>query len=175
MAVKPLDKITISDIADDAEITRQTFYYHFGNIYDLVEWTYTHEAEEALAGMRTYDTWQDGFLRIFQYALDNEGFVKSTYHSMGREHLEAFLYRVTYDLLLGVIEEKAHGMQVRDEDKAFIADFYKYGFVGIVLDWVGNGMIERPERIIGRLDIVVHNSVPEALERFRTDHPSSLR
>ena len=35
---KPLDKITITDITTDCGISRMTFYYHFKDIYDLVEW-----------------------------------------------------------------------------------------------------------------------------------------
>ena len=34
---KPLSKITISDITEDCGINRMTFYYHFKDIYDLVE------------------------------------------------------------------------------------------------------------------------------------------
>lgn len=63
---KPLDKITISDIAEDCGINRMTFYYHFRDIYDLVEWACEEEATKALAGKKTYDTWQQGFLQIFE-------------------------------------------------------------------------------------------------------------
>ena len=48
---KPLNKITISDIADDCGINRMTFYYHFKDIYDLVEWSCQEDAAKALAGM----------------------------------------------------------------------------------------------------------------------------
>ena len=36
---KPLSKITINDIAEDCGINRMTFYYHFRDIYDLIEWS----------------------------------------------------------------------------------------------------------------------------------------
>ena len=45
---KPLNKITISDIADDCGINRMTFYYHFKDIYDLVEWSCQEDAGHAL-------------------------------------------------------------------------------------------------------------------------------
>ena len=45
---KPLDKITISDITDDCGISRMTFYYHFKDIYDLVEWSCFEDAGKAL-------------------------------------------------------------------------------------------------------------------------------
>ena len=34
---KPLDKITISDLTTDCGISRMAFYYHFKDIYDLVQ------------------------------------------------------------------------------------------------------------------------------------------
>ena len=38
MLHKPLDKITIRDLTEDCGISRMAFYYHFKDIYDLVEW-----------------------------------------------------------------------------------------------------------------------------------------
>ena len=86
--------------------------------------------------------------------------------------MENYLYRITYDLLIHVINEKAKGMNVRDEDKEFLANFYKYSFVGLVLDWIKHDMKGEPKQIIDRLDRVIHGSVTAALERFRLDAPS---
>lgn len=169
LAEKPLDKITVTDIVEDCEVNRQTFYYHFKDIFDLVEWIYSIEATKAIDGKKTYDTWQQGFLQIFEYVLDNKAFVKNTYHSVSREHLEKYLYNETYNLLIGVIEEKAAGMQVRDDDKAFMANFYKYAFVGLMLEWVRTGMKETPTSIIEHLSILIQGDFAGALERFRTD------
>jgi probable dihydroxyacetone kinase regulator len=169
LAEKPLDKINVVDITDDCEVNRQTFYYHFKDIYDLVEWIYTSEATKALDGNKTYDTWQQGFLHIFEYVLENKTFVKNTYHSLSREHLETYLFNETYDLLIGVIEEKAEGMALREDDKAFIAHFYKYAFVGLMLEWVRTGMKENPSAMIDRLSILIGGNITGALERFRTD------
>lgn len=59
---KPLTKITINDIAEDCGINRMTFYYHFKDIYDLVEWSCLEDAKRALDEKKTYETWQQGFL-----------------------------------------------------------------------------------------------------------------
>lgn len=168
LADKPLDKITIVDITEDCGVNRQTFYYHFQDIYDLVEWIYTSEASEAMGSQKTYATWQQGFFQVFAYVLENKNFVLHTYHSVSREFLERYLYAETYRLLYGVLEEKAAEIPVREEDKAFIANFYKYAFVGLMLDWIGAGMKERPELILERLDRVIHGNFQEALQRFRS-------
>lgn len=166
---KPLNKITISDIAKDCGINRMTFYYHFKDIYDLVEWSCEEDARKALDGKKTYDTWQEGFYQIFQAVRENKPFIMNVYHSVSREQVEQYLYAVTYALIIGVVEEKAEGMSIRQEDKEFIAHFYKYAFVGLMLDWIRGDMRGDPNVIIGQLSQVIHGNIAAALERVRTD------
>lgn len=166
---KPVNKITISDITEDCGINRMTFYYHFKDIYDLVEWSCVEDAARALDGKKTYDTWQQGFQQIFQAVLDNKPFVQNVYQFVNREQVETYLYSLTHNLLIGVIEEKAVGMQVRDEDKEFIADFFKFAFVGLMLDWIRNGMKKDPQQIIDRLSILIEGDITRALNKYRID------
>ena len=164
---KPLSKITISDITEDCGINRMTFYYHFKDIYDLVEWSCQEDASKALAGNKTYETWQQGFLQLFKAVQDNKPFIMNVYHSVSREQVENYLYQLTYDLLEGVVEEQAAGMSVRPEDKAFIANVYKYAFVGLMLDWIKHDMKDDPNIIVADLSVAIHGSVSAALERYR--------
>ena len=166
---KPLDRITVSDITEDCGVSRMTFYYHFKDVYDLIEWTWLQEAERALDGQKTYDTWQQGFLQIFQLVQENRAFVMNLYHSISREQVERYLYRLTYQLLIGVVEEKSAGMSVRDEDKKFIADFYMYAFVGLMLDWIRGGMKGEPQVLIDRLSVLIRGDVEKALNHYRAD------
>ena len=166
---KPLDKITISDLTEDCGISRMTFYYHFKDIYDLVEWVCVEDAARALEDKKTYNTWQQGFLQIFQAVEEDRPFIMNVYHSVSREQVELYLYKLTYDLLIGVVEEKSQGIPVRDEDKKFIADFYKFAFVGLMLDWIRGDMRESPERIVDRLSTLIHGDLSRALNNYRTD------
>ena len=77
---KPLDKITINDITADCGINRMTFYYHFKDIYDLVEWSCLEDAEKALNNKKTYDTWEQGLLQIFYAVQENKPFIMNVYH-----------------------------------------------------------------------------------------------
>ena len=159
---KPLDKISISDITNDCGISRMTFYYHFRDIYDLVEWSCEEDAARALAGNKTYETWQQGFLQIFEAVRNNKPFIMNVYRSVSRSQLERYLYKVTYALLLNVVNEEAEGMSVDEEDKAFIAHFYQYAFVGLMLEWIQDDMKEDPAAII-------EGNFARALEAYRTD------
>ena len=166
---KPLDKISISDITNDCGISHMTFYYHFKDIYDLVEWSCEEDAARALAGNKTYETWQQGFLQIFEAVRDNKPFIMNVYRSVSRSQLERYLYKVTYALLLNVVNEEAEGMSVDKEDKAFIAHFYQYAFVGLMLEWIQDDMREDPAAIIERLTLLMQGNFARALEAYRTD------
>ena len=95
---KPLDKITISDLTTDCGISRMAFYYHFKDIYDLVEWSCIEDASRALQGKKTYDTRQEGLQQIFEAVLENKPFILNVYRSVKREQVENYLYSLTYQL-----------------------------------------------------------------------------
>lgn len=59
LSKKTLDKITIKEITDDCGIKRQTFYYHFQDIYDLLEWVFLQEGQQIIDEENLCDTWQD--------------------------------------------------------------------------------------------------------------------
>lgn len=168
---KPLNKITINDIAEDCGISRMTFYYHFKDIYDLVEWVCVEDAAQALEGKKTYDTWQEGFLNIFQAVLANKPFVMNVYRCVSRERIEQYLNPLIHRLILGVVDEKSVGMNLNEGDKQYIANFYEYAFIGIMLEWISGNMKEDPAVIVARTSRLIHGNVVRALNEFRLDKP----
>ena len=113
---KPLNKITISDITEDCGINRMTFYYHFKDIYDLVEWACIEDASKALEEKKTYGTWEQGFIQLFYAVRANKPFIMNVYHCVSRERVEQYLNPLVHSLVLGVVEEKSAGMAVSQED-----------------------------------------------------------
>ena len=164
---KPLTKITVGDITDDCGINRMTFYYHFKDIYDLVEWSCLEDAKRALDEKKTYDTWQQGLLQIFKAVQENKPFILNVYRCVHREQVEKYLQPLVDQLLLNVINEEAAGITVRDEDKQFIAQVYSYMFIGLMLDWIKNDMREDPQQIVEKLSKLIKGSVSVALSRFK--------
>ncbi len=164
---KPLNKITVADIADDCGINRMTFYYHFKDIYDLVEWSCLEDAKRALDEKKTYDTWQQGLLQIFEAVQENKPFIMNVYRCVHAEQVEKYLQPLVDRLLLGVLEEESRGMTIRDEDKQFIAQVYSYIFIGLMLDWIKDNMREDPRQIVERLARLIKGSMAAAVARFR--------
>ena len=97
----------------------------------------------------------------------NKPFVMNVYRCVDRAQVEKYLKPLTDNLLMGVIDERAEGITVREEDKEFIARVYSYVFIGIMLDWIKDDMKADPKLIVDKLAILMKDSLADALRRFR--------
>lgn len=163
---KPLDKITINDLTTDCGISRMSFYYHFKDIYDLVEWCCIEDGSKALQGKKTYDTWKEGIYQIFEAVMENKSFILNVYRSVGRDKIENYLHKLTYQLIVDVVEEKCVDIDLPKEDKVFIAEFYKYGFVGVMLDWIERGMKDDYGMIVEMMSVTLRGSIANSIHNF---------
>ena len=167
MEVQPIEKISVGSICSQCGLNRKSFYYHFKDIYDLVEWSCLEDARRALDEKKTYETWQQGLLQIFEAVQDNKPFILNVYRCVHGEQVEKYLQPLVDRLLLDVINEEVGEMKVRDEDKQFIARIYSYIFIGLMLDWIKDDMREDPQQIVDRLARLIKGSMAAALSRFR--------
>ena len=168
---KPLNKITINDITEDCGVNRMTFYYHFKDIYDLVDWILAEDAAKAMEGRRGFGTWSEAYLDVLHQLQDNKTLVLNVYRSVGREQVEQYLYKMLDPLLRMFVERE--NISVQEEDKQFIIDFYKYGFVGMVLEWIRRDMKTEPAIMAERLNTMMQGDLKRALLRFSTDGRAS--
>ena len=80
---KPLDKITIREITDDCGMTRNTFYYHFQDIYDLCSWIFAAQAEELIGRYKKDDSGLgDMFVEGLEYLYENKRMIRHVYDSV---------------------------------------------------------------------------------------------
>ncbi|BEP29878.1 TetR/AcrR family transcriptional regulator [Helicovermis profundi] len=166
MKTSPLNKITINDIVNDCGVSRRTFYYHFQDIYGLLEWLLITEVRAILNENRTYETWQKGFKQILVYLLKNKEIIFNTYNSIGREFLEVHLYDGVFKLIYNVVDELSKDITIKEIDKEYIVDFYKFAFVGLLLDWIKNNMSEDSEQLIDKLDKLIEGDLQRAILKF---------
>lgn len=164
---KPLKNITINDIAKNANITRQTFYYHFEDIPSLVEWITIQDAEEALGNKDNSKSWQDGFLSIFELIKKDKAFINNIYHSISLDVLTKYLYKLVYPIIHKVVSEKSKNTKLSEENKDFIAKFYMYSFVSIVLEWVEKDMKEDPKEIVNKVSILLDGTIDHCINNLK--------
>ena len=150
-----LNKITIKEITEDCGVNRQTFYYHFQDIRDLVEWICVEETNKILNSNSNCKTWQEKFLSIFNLIYEEKIFVVNIYHSVSLEILRKNLYNMVYPIMYEEIDRMSKENKYKKEDIIFVTNFYKYAFVEIVLNWVEEGMKEEPKIIVDKVSKLV--------------------
>lgn len=65
-----IDHITVKDLAEKCGINRQTFYYHFADIYDLMEWTLDNELKKFLERYDKTDAdWKEQLQQLFVFSV----------------------------------------------------------------------------------------------------------
>ena len=163
---KPITKITVQDISERCEINRQTFYYHFKDIYDLLEWIFTNEVVKKIEKETTIKNWQENFKYVLDYMLENKKFIIKTYNSLSRKTLLDFLFKQYNTIFIDIINDVSKNYNITKENKIFIANFYKYGFVGVMLDWIDSGMDEDYQMILDDLEMTVLGTIDLSIQNF---------
>ena len=164
---KPLADITVKDIAGRCGVSRQSFYYYFGDIFGLIEWIFVRETEKALEEFSDIDSWTTGFVRIMKRFRSRHAFVLSVYSSVQRDQIELFMYRVLYQYMIRVVDTEASGLRVTEDQKAFIANFYTLSLNAVMLDWIKKGMVEEPLEVAEKVSFLIEGDFRKALLRFQ--------
>ena len=166
MVTKSLNKISIREIVEGCGVNRQTFYYHFHDIYDLLEWMFIEETQNLFSDKDDSPTLSDGVLRILKYIRQNEALCLCTLQSLGHKHLRKFFYEGINNVILSVVNEYAVGLNVSDEHKTFISHFYTVSFAGFIENWLQDGLKDDPDEIIRLCEVTMDGNIRGALERF---------
>lgn len=166
LETEPFDKITISDITNDCSLSRQTFYYHFRDIFDMIRWIYNSESLNEIGGRGGYGTWQDKIRELFDYTLNNKSLILGTFNSKCRNDLVGYYMDVSIRKISDIVEMKSDG-DIAEKDKKFIASVYAYAFVGIMVDWISDGMKESSEEMVDRVYKIVMSNFDRTLAAFR--------
>lgn len=169
MQSKPLNKITINDITQKCGINRMTFYYHFSDIYELIERMLKEYVIIGLEEKITYATWQEGMLELMHSILKNKTVILNLCNSVGDKQVRLSLQKLLKQMFENIINEMSDGMEISAEDKAFAVYYYDISFSALILNWIENGMKESPENIVSSLSRMFRGNLTLCLENIRKD------
>ena len=164
---KPFSKITVSDLIRDCGVNRKTFYYHFEDIYALLQWMLEQEAIDVVRDSNLSNDYADSFFFAIDYIKKNRRFLQNLYHSLGRGELKSFFYDDFIGIVGKIVDdaEKSAKINVSDEYKKFVTEFYTEAFAGSVLGMIDNDLLlENPEKEVLFLKSIIRFSIPAALK-----------
>ena len=167
-----LTDITVQSIADEAGVSRKTFYYHFKDIYDLMEWTMREEFSRVMAGNQTLDTWPQGIANLLEYIQDNRTLVLNLLFSLDDTFFQEQLNQVVEPMMTAVSQELSGYLDLPEEDRKFFTMMQVYGGVGIMLSWIKDGLVVPKEEVLERF-VRYFSMAAEMLERYEKPEGNS--
>lgn len=168
---KPLEKITVKEIVENCGVNRQTFYYNFQDIYDLVEWIFRDTSEQLLATEHCAGDWKARLAVTAHYLRENEALVWNAMNGLNRVSLEKFLKAELYPIIKDVVDEKIGGRPILQEDREFIINVYVIGAIGLFFYWMDMGMESDYEMEINKLICLLDGSIEHLLTKFSGQSP----
>ncbi|MFA6675409.1 MAG: TetR/AcrR family transcriptional regulator C-terminal domain-containing protein [Bacilli bacterium] len=125
MAEVPLDTISVTILSKRCHINRQTFYYHFHDIYDLLTLVFLDESipkiDEAINIKKLVKI-------IYAYYTANKNFIDATLSSAGKELFQEFIYNVCYQNILRFIDDIPDSKKLKPNDRKIITRFYALAY-----------------------------------------------
>lgn len=158
MFKKSLQQITIEDISSQTGITRQAFYYHFRDIYDLLLWTYEHELEDVLIQIHESKNPIPPLGEFFSYFYTHKEFTRKTFYAVDRDVLERILFKRLRPIIQSIMETVCIRIMLNKDPnfsekiviKHYIIDYFTFALVGTIIHWVQTNMQETPEDLTKR-------------------------
>ena len=168
-ASRPVDKITVKDITDQCGISRNTFYYHYQDIYQVLK-AYVQYSAEHVIELMVEDEGGDGKagLKEIRYLEANRELLCNLYRSAANEEVRNCLQSASQIIFDRLIESVSQGMEVQAEDKKILSAVCQYTVRGIMTSWMEeDGMLngETLEQVLVRLDYLFKGAIREALMR----------
>ncbi len=169
MTIKPIAKITVKDLVEICGVNRQTFYYHFDDVYDLLEWVFEEDANRVLPQEIVYDHWTRDVMAFMEYLQKNSAFTLNVYNSDSRLYMLQYLEGKMEMCIRSFTEIVAEGRNISQQDFEFVVKFYAKCAIGFISQWLDMGMQLPKEITTDRILCTMQHSIENILDRFRID------
>ena len=130
MQEKSFEKISISDICEKCQMNRKSFYYHFIDKYDLVNWIFDTEFIATVQKTLHGESWEV-IIAMSELLYNNRAFYRKALQIQGQnsfsEHFHEMLFSIIstrFDELMNI--GKGHEFQTRFFTDALVMAFKKW-------------------------------------------------
>ena len=170
MSIKPIAKITVKDLVEICGVNRQTFYYQFDDVYDLLEWVLEEDADRVLPHEVVYGRWREDVMVFMDYLENNGAFTLNVYNSDSRLYMLQYLEGKMENCIRSFAVIVSEGRNVSRQDFEFVVKFYAKCAIGFIAQWMDMGMQVPKEITQDRILRIMQDSVENMLDRFKLDN-----
>ncbi len=164
----PFDRITVKDIVERCGINRNTFYYHYQDVYDLLTKILEAELQRAVENSRNYDTWEMGIIDALSFAIRNKKAVYHIYNSVNRDKLLVYFRGIIRDITAKFIRREAGTDDIPEDDLLLLGRILDEAVMGIFETWMEEGMTEEIETKVARVEYLFKGMTKSIVEKMNT-------
>ncbi len=147
---KSIDKITVKDIVEACHITRQTFYYHFQDLIDVIDWSLRQAMEELLEKSIRIDSREQVIELFLSEAVKARGLLRKLLASQLREQTERLIVESVRSYFREMVERRELLQDVSLSDAQVALDFYTFATVGMMLEYCSRPNLD-VKRLAGQI------------------------
>ncbi len=137
---RPLNKITVKDIAEKCEISRNSFYYHYKDIPSLLESITKDEFDDFVKMYSGFVSLGDVVTICLQFATKNRQAILNIYRSDNRDVYENHLWRLCEHVSRSYFGRVEGVKALSEENKELLIRLFKCELYGVIAEWVWAGM-----------------------------------
>ena len=156
---KNVDKITVKELVEACHISRQTFYYHFQDIMDVIEWSARQVMQQMLAQSLRAETPEEGMDIFVDFAVESSALLRRLMHSQRREQVERMVTEMIRAYLEEMLRNKAPEIEISYADLEIALDFCTYGIAGVLLKSCDQAPLDE-QRLVRQLCRLLSGRMP---------------
>ena len=162
---QPIEKITIKEITDRAGVIRPTFYNHFQDKYELLEWIISTQLLEQIKPLIQNGMINEALTLLFTRIEREKEFYTKASRLEGQNSFGSIAQTCVRKLLLGVIEERSGEKQQKYVwmTPEWIAEYYAQSMCYVVITWIQSGMTITPRELAEIYDYIIKRSMEDVL------------
>lgn len=158
---KPIDKITVKDVVSACHVSRQTFYYHFQDLPDVMEWMIRNSLEELLEESKHTDSPETTLYLFVSMVADHvQGLLPKLLASRNRVQIERLMLQAVRTYLQELIRQRKPDLKIGYSDLQVAIDFYSYGLTGLLLEYGTNDTIDAAQ-LTGQMYRILNGGILE--------------
>jgi probable dihydroxyacetone kinase regulator len=167
LAIKePVEKITIKEITDRAGVIRPTFYNHFQDKFELIEWIIRTELLEPIKPLISNGMIEEAMLLLFSNIERDKAFYTRVVKLEGPVTFHSISKKCVGEVLLEIIEEQLTGDHARYKwlTPEIIAGYYAQTMCFAAEEWIKQGLTVPPRELAAAYQYIMTHSMTEVIE-----------
>ena len=132
---KKVKRLTVKDIVEECRITRQSFYYHFEDIPDLLKWILEQGAEKLLRDSRKQDGEEAALRHFFLVAINARPYIKKTIQTNYGEEIERLLKQQLFRMFQQIVTEQRLYQSLGQTERTWVLRYHVCAIMGMIQDW----------------------------------------